>query len=136
VPEFVLEKRYGPAKKAIWNGLRAYNRSRIGEPKHARFAVTVREGDRILGGATAELWANGMFIELLWLDDAVRVMKCGTKVMDLIEDEGRRRGAAFAYVDTFSFQARPFYEKRGYAVFGTLEDFPPGHKRYWLRKTL
>ncbi len=136
MPEVVVEKRYGAAKKAILKGLLAFNRSKIGKPRWKKFAVTVREGDVILGGATAEVWDNWMFIELLWLDDAVRGKRFGDKVMDAIEAEGRRHGARFAYVDTFSFQARPFYEKRGYKVFGTLEEFPEGHSRYWLRKDL
>jgi hypothetical protein len=46
------------------------------------------------------------------------------------------KGAEAAFLDTFSFQARPFYEKLGYKVFGTLEDQPPGHTHYWLAKKL
>ncbi|MDB5536981.1 MAG: Acetyltransferase family protein, partial [Devosia sp.] len=40
------------------------------------------------------------------------------------------------WLDTFSFQARPFYEKLGYSVFGTIPDYPPGGARYFLSKTL
>jgi hypothetical protein len=39
-------------------------------------------------------------------------------------------------LETHSFQARPFYEKCGYKVFGTLEDYPPGHAKFFLRKRL
>ena len=39
-------------------------------------------------------------------------------------------------LDKFSFQARGFYEKLGYAVFGALEDYPIGHSRMFLRKTI
>jgi hypothetical protein len=39
-------------------------------------------------------------------------------------------------LSTFSFQARPFYEKLGYEVFATLEDCPVGHCEYFLRKQL
>jgi len=34
------------------------------------------------------------------------------------------------------FHAPAFYEKSGYAEFGRLEDFPAGHTRYFLAKTL
>ena len=39
-------------------------------------------------------------------------------------------------MDTFSFQARPFYEKLGYRVFGQLPDYPRGQTRYFLAKAL
>jgi hypothetical protein len=41
-----------------------------------------------------------------------------------------------AFLDTFSFQARPFYEKLGYRVFGTLENHPAGLHHYFMTKKL
>ena len=41
-----------------------------------------------------------------------------------------------AYLDTFSFEARPFYEKLGYRVFVTLENHPVGHQHYFMTKKL
>jgi hypothetical protein len=52
------------------------------------------------------------------------------------EEEAMRRGCANACLETFSFQALPFYEKRGYVVFGRLPDFPPGGAKYFLAKPL
>jgi hypothetical protein len=40
------------------------------------------------------------------------------------------------WLDTYSFQARGFYERLGYTVFGTINDYPPGHSRFFLTKTL
>ena len=39
-------------------------------------------------------------------------------------------------LDTFDFQAKPFYEREGSSVFGVLEDYPPRHTRYFMRKDL
>ncbi|MEA3146360.1 MAG: hypothetical protein QOI53_1859, partial [Verrucomicrobiota bacterium] len=36
----------------------------------------------------------------------------------------------------FDFQARGFYEKNGFHVFGTIENYPIGHERYYLIKRL
>jgi hypothetical protein len=45
-------------------------------------------------------------------------------------------GCHHAWLDTFSFQARPFYEKQGYRVFGVLPDYPTGQTRYFLTREL
>jgi hypothetical protein len=52
------------------------------------------------------------------------------------ESEAVNRGCASSWLDTFSFQARGFYEKLGYRVFGELCDNPPGHTRFFLKKSL
>jgi hypothetical protein len=52
------------------------------------------------------------------------------------ESYARSRGAIGATVETHSFQARPFYERLGYEVFGTLDGHPPGHVKFYLRKAL
>jgi hypothetical protein len=54
--------------------------------------------------------------------------------MQQAEDEARQRLCLGAWLDTFSFQARGFYERLGYTVFGTINDFPPGHSRIFMKK--
>jgi hypothetical protein len=47
-----------------------------------------------------------------------------------------QRGCIGARLDTWGFQAKPFYEALGYTVFGVLEDYPPGETEYLLAKRL
>jgi ribosomal protein S18 acetylase RimI-like enzyme len=45
-------------------------------------------------------------------------------------------GCNAIYLDTFDFQAPKFYEKLGFKVFGTLQDYPTGHQRFYLVKQI
>ena len=56
--------------------------------------------------------------------------------MEQAEAIAHTRGCMGVWLDTFSFQARAFYEKRGYKVFGTIDDYPPGQSRFWMKKLL
>lgn len=45
-------------------------------------------------------------------------------------------GLTGIYFETWDFQARPFYEKQGYTVFGKLSDCPFGSTFYFMMKKL
>ncbi|MEZ4316391.1 MAG: GNAT family N-acetyltransferase [Myxococcota bacterium] len=90
----------------------------------------------VLGGGIA--WSYGGWAELtdLWVAEQARGNDLGTRLMDALEAEARRLGCTGMHTDTFSFQALPFYEKRGFTVFGTLDGYVDGNVRYYLRKSL
>jgi hypothetical protein len=52
------------------------------------------------------------------------------------EREALARGCKHAWLDTYEFQARGFYEKLGYRCFGELDDYPTGFSRYFMQKAL
>ena len=117
------------------HGLDVYN-ARFSPAEHEEFAVTLKDGDGTLrGGIWAISWAGMLFVKWFWIDESVRRQGFGRKLLAAAEDAGREQGCTAAYLDTFEFQARPFYEKCGYGLFGTL-DYPAGFKRYFLQKTL
>jgi predicted acetyltransferase len=60
----------------------------------------------------------------------------GSKLLATAEQYALEKGCHNAWLTTASFQARPFYEKFGYELFATLDEFPPGHKLYFLKKQL
>ncbi|MGI4861253.1 MAG: GNAT family N-acetyltransferase [Janthinobacterium lividum] len=86
-----------------------------------------------LWGATAFGWLH---VDLLVVPENARGHGVGTRLMQLAEEEALARGCHGAWLDTFDFQARPFYERLGYARFGELPEYPPGHSRIFLMKTL
>jgi GNAT superfamily N-acetyltransferase len=88
------------------------------------------------GGLLARPDHGWLFVELLILPAAERHSGIGTRLMALAEQEAAARGLIGVWLDTFSFQARPFYERLGYRMIGALEDYPPGHTRFLLAKRL
>jgi ribosomal protein S18 acetylase RimI-like enzyme len=97
----------------------------------------VKNGDQVLGGVKAILYNwNILFINVLWVDNTYRHHGYGSALMQKVEQEAKNSGSTLAHVDTFDFQAKDFYIKNGYEIFGILKDCPPGHERYYLKKAL
>lgn len=117
-------------------GLGEHARSFVDKDGFDSVAVFIREDRDILGGISGVINWNWLQISLLWVDDTLRGGGYGRQLIETLESLARERGCERAHVDTFSFQAREFYESLGYRVFATLEDYPPGHSRYYLKKVL
>lgn len=116
-------------------GLDDYN-ARFAPSHYEEFAVVLKtESGEVKGGIYANTWSGMLFIKWLWIDEAYRGGGNGRELMARAETEGRRRGCSAVWLDTFEFQARPFYEKLGYTQWGKL-DYPAGFSRYFLQKPL
>lgn len=87
----------------------------------------------IVGGVVADIHWTSLQIEYLWVAESQRGMGLGRALVQRVEAAARKRGCTWAALTTFDFQARGFYEKLGYRIVGVQEDYPPGHRYYWLR---
>jgi GNAT superfamily N-acetyltransferase len=94
------------------------------------------ENGEILGGLLGDIWAAWLHVRTLAVAMPVRKHGFGKELMKRAETYAIERGCTDAYLDTFSFQARPFYEKLGYRVFGTLENHPSGRQHFFMTKKL
>ena len=122
---------------AVRRGLREASEASAGVAQEAwPLSLILRdEAGRAAGGAVGIAYWGWLFIDMLWVREDLRGLGWGSRLLDGAEAEPRRRGATGVWLDTFSFQARPFYEARGYVLFGEIGDHPPGHRRYFLRKS-
>ena len=121
--------------QVVMDGLRAFNVKVIGPPNIEPVAVFVRDASgRVLGGLLGEIKWRWLYVSKLWLGDELRGQQLGTKLMERAEEYAWRKGCLGSHLDTFEYQALPFYEKLGYEVFGVLEGYPPGYRQYHLRK--
>ena len=99
------------------------------------FVVRGQSGE-ILGGVLGHLWGGWLQVTVLWVAEEIRGLGYGTRLVESAETYARSQGAIGATLETHSFQARPFYERLGYEVFSTLEGYPLGHAKYYLKKAL
>ena len=121
---------------AIRKGLHAYNDSKVDSPDGHLGILIKDDAGQTVGGLTAWWYYNWMFVELLYVPETLRGQDLGTQVMAKAEAYAREHGMIGIWLDTFSFQARGFYEKLGYTVFGELPNYPDGHSRFFLQKRL
>jgi GNAT superfamily N-acetyltransferase len=124
-------------RDAIVDGLLVYN-AEHGFPWEGR-DLSVVAHDRsggVGGGLLGQTNAGWLFVGALWVAAPYRGRGVGSALLAEAEREARQRGCVGVYLDTYSFQARPFYERLGYQLFGTLPDCPPGAVKYYLYKRL
>jgi GNAT superfamily N-acetyltransferase len=114
-----------------------FNNSQAG-PSNGRplFVVLRDQTNEVLGGLSGSTGRGWLFIDYLVVPNSVRGRGIGSQVMHLAESEEVARGCSHAWLNTFEFQARGFYEKMGYTCFGELRDYPPGFARYFMSKQL
>jgi len=127
--------------KTISQGIIDFNYSKIPDleaiEKEVKFFVFARnQSKNIVGGIRAICFWNTLHIELLWLSESCRGKGIGKELIESAENFAKENGCEKVFVETTSWQAKPFYEKIGYKHIATLNDRPKGHSSHYLTKQL
>jgi GNAT superfamily N-acetyltransferase len=122
-------------------GLTEHSAQLVAKPGFRPLAIFARDraaggGGELLGGAYGFVNWNWLDVSLLWVAEPLRGQGLGSKLLARLEAEARERGCQRAHLETFSYQARVFYERHGYRIFALLPDYPPGHEKVYLEKAL
>ncbi|MEQ9889657.1 GNAT family N-acetyltransferase [Pectobacterium aroidearum] len=92
--------------------------------------------NNIIAGLISRTWWGALEVQYLWVSEKHRKSGLGRQLMQAAEKEALNRGCHLAYVDTFEFQAKGFYEKLGYREYGNLPGYAHKHTRHYLAKLI
>jgi len=76
-----------------------------------------------------------LFVDVVFVDDNHRSKGLGSSLLQKVETEAKAMVATVSNLNSFDFQAKDFYFKQGYEIFGVLDN-PKGHTLYFLKKNL
>ena len=123
--------------KTVRLALRQYNDAQVGADNHTPLNLVKKdEQGNVIGGLLGGTYWGWMYVDILWVHEAHRNNGIGSALLLEAEREATRRGCHHVHLDTMSWQAPAFYEKRGYTIVATLPDIPKGYQKYLLQKEL
>lgn len=116
----------------IDQGIGDFNRAAAPLHEVRQLACFAEEGVGVLGGVVGRTWGECAEVQQLWVREASRRSGIGRELMQAFVAASRQRGCRRIYLDTWSFQARAFYESLGFVVVLTVAGFGPGLEKYTL----
>jgi len=123
--------------RQLVDGVHRYNRALTGHERPRAVAAILRDEEgKIVGGAYGELWGASVHIAAMWVAEDHRGKGFGSALLTAVEEYAATHDHLLSYLETTSFQARPFYERLGYTVFGELPGIATGCTLFFLRKDL
>jgi GNAT superfamily N-acetyltransferase len=138
-PAMVLTDSPPPqAFEQLWARLLRFNEGKVGNAKGHTLAILLSDPTthEVIGGLWGRSLWGSMMVDILFVPASLRRAGIGSDLMRQAEEEAIRRGCHGIWLDTFDFQARHFYERLGYTVFGRLEGPAPMFPRFFLKKDL
>jgi GNAT superfamily N-acetyltransferase len=111
--------------------------ARYGPRDEAPFSILAYdEAQIVVGGLNGASHWGWRYICHFWVAQGWRGRGVGRSLLQRAEIDARAQNCVGLYLDTFDPGAAQFYERCGFAPFGRIEDFPPGHARIFLYKKL
>ena len=102
--------------------------------------ATVLLPQNILAMCLGGLWGLSLwgtfYVGLLVVPEAARGQGLGGELMRRAQAEAVARDCRDMWLDTYAFQARPFYARLGFELFGQIDGPAPMFPRWFLRKAL
>ena len=103
-------------------------------PNYIQFIqFEITDQDQFVAGLTGRIYWSCLEIDDLFIEEPYRNQGLGTRLIENIIHLASEKKLKFILLTTFSFQAKPFYEKLGFYVIGEIKNYPEKHSLYTLR---
>ncbi|RJX75566.1 GNAT family N-acetyltransferase [Vibrio sinensis] len=125
-------------QQELSEGFESHSETQSAPPYHKeKMNWTVQdENGKLIAALTADLLWEWIYIDELWVDDRCRGSGMGRKLIAKVEQYARDNHLSGLWLWTQSWQAEGFYKQMGFEEFTRFDNFPTGHSRIGLRKTL
>ena len=138
--EYSLQNSSKEDYNYIFSQLESFNQEFVpftqNPPRIEKNYVIKHKGNTVAGIYADIYHWKILYICILFVEESHRHKKLGSILLCKVEEEAKKLGSTLSHLETYDFQSKDFYLKQGYDVFGVLEDCPPGHKRFFMRKNL
>jgi GNAT superfamily N-acetyltransferase len=126
------------ALKLVDDGIGDYNESAAPELANVcHLSVFARDASgHAVAGAVGRTWGTNAELQQIWMPETLRKQRIGQRLLAAFEHAAKARGCALIYLETWSFQARGFYEKCGYSVALEISGYAPGYAKFTMTKQL
>lgn len=139
--KYVIKESNNDEAELVIDKLVNYNLSKVPNTQEELFMwinrVIKNNNNEIIAGINSKMYCwNCLYIDSLYVDDKYRNNGLGRKLLEEIEIIAKEKGCKLIHLDTFDFQAKDFYLKQGYEIFGILDECPENDKRYYMKKNI
>lgn len=127
-------------EEVIRKGIRSFNNKM--HPEHPIFQLDRDKSyndtfgfyaladNQIIGGIIAHKKMQWLDIDILYINEDFRKNKIGSHLIDKATEYCEKEELIGIHLYTLDFQAKGFYEKKGFKLIAEIENWPKGITRY------
>jgi len=119
----------------LTQGISEYAKLKKGHAPIEAFAFFIKDDNGVIhGGCNGNIGYGWIYVDQLWVEEALRGKGYGKQLMELAENLGKEKGCISAAVNTMDWEAPEFYKKLGYRIEFERHGLTKNSVFYFLRK--
>jgi ribosomal protein S18 acetylase RimI-like enzyme len=138
MPEILIDETDNEQlKNHLKHAMMEFNATFFGKHTPKPFTIYINDSNhQLIAGVTGFYYHKYARIDYAWVHEAYRKQGLGKQLFARLERFLSEKHCQFIQLDTFDFQAKPFYEKLGFHCVGTISKWVGDHDCYFMRKEL